>query len=184
MAWQGATAAGALAWLRAHPRQVDVALIDLGLPDHHGSTLIGWLREEFPGLHLLVLTIFDDGPNVLAALRAGARGYLVKHSESGALVAAIAAAARGESPVSPTVARFLLDAWRRHDEHHPGDGLTPRECDVLTHLGRGKSYAEVAAALSIGLGTVQSHIKSLYGKLGVNSRVEATSLARRRGMIA
>ena len=167
----------------------DAALVDLGLPGVHGLEVLRVLRTSRPGVASLVLTIFDDPENVLAAVRAGARGYLLKHVEGDALVTAVRDAITGGSPMTPRIARIVLDAWRR-DQAAPTrralvgvEALTSRERDVLKLLASGCTYAEVAASLGIGLGTVQGYVKVVYGKLEITTKAEAAALATRLGLV-
>ena len=164
----------------------EVCLIDLGLPDMPGLALIARLLEKYPDTIILVLTVLDDEETILSALRAGATGYLLKHRfDPGApLRRALAEAHQGGAPMSPRVARIVVDALRRDRQAvqtapgaAPGEDarepLTERQREVLTLLARGLTYAEVAEELGIRLGTVQTHVKALYAKLRVSSRIEA-----------
>ena len=163
----------------------DVALVDLGLPDRPGAEVIAELRRLRPAAVLLAFTIFDDAPSVFAALRAGARGYLLKTMPIDRLVAAIHEAHAGGAPMTPTIARFVVDALveKPAAPTEPAlPALTPREAEVLAFLARGITYAEVASALGIGLGTVQSHVKRIYEKLEISSKAEAAALAVKLGI--
>ncbi len=152
----------------------ELAIVDLGLPDGSGVELI---RELAGGpLRAVAFTIFDDRERVLGALRAGAVGYLLKDEPVERVVTQVEECLDGHFPVSSRVARYLLELCRPAELESP---LTPRERDVLGCLERGDSYAECARRLSITLGTVQTHVKSLYRKLEVSSRAEATAWAAR-----
>lgn len=161
----------------ARSRTFDLAIVDLGLPDGSGIDLI---RELATGpLRAVAFTIFDDRERVLGALRAGAVGYLLKDEPVDRVVTQVEECLDGHFPVSSRVARYLLELCRPPDLESP---LTAREKDVLGCLERGDSYAECARSLGITLGTVQTHVKSLYRKLEVSSRAEATAwAARQRG---
>jgi len=154
-----------------------LAIVDLGLPDGSGIELI---RELAPGpTRAVAFTIFDDRERVLGALRAGAVGYLLKDEAVERVVAQVEECLDGHFPVSSRVARYLLELCRPASLTSP---LTAREQDVLGCLERGHSYAECARSLGITLGTVQTHVKSLYRKLEVSTRAEATAwAARQRG---
>ena len=168
--------------------EVDVALVDLGLPDMRGADVIRKIRERRPGLPSVVFTVFDDEPSIFEAIRAGAQGYLLKSSPSERVLAGLHAAASGGAPMTPTVARMIIDAVRAHQlDEQPTDALfhdlTKRERDVLTLLAKGLTYAETAETLEIGLGTVQGYVKRIYAKLHVASKAEAATLAQRMGLI-
>ncbi|MBX3212430.1 MAG: response regulator transcription factor [Labilithrix sp.] len=184
VAWAGDTGGAALAWLdRGMP--VDVALVDLGLPDIAGSDAVRAMVRARPGLAVVALTIFDDEPTVRAVLSAGAAGYLLKPVRREPLVDAIIAAAAGGAPMTAYVARIVLDAWKLESAAAGAEQrneLTRRERDVLGLLARGLTYSAVAAELGIGLGTVQGYVKSIYGKLQVNSKAEARARARQFGI--
>ncbi len=170
----------------------DCALIDLGLPGMTGLELVATLVDERPATVPIVLTTFDDEPTVFAALRAGARGYLLKNVQAMSLYAAIREATRGGAPMTPRIARIVLDAWKNSAEparaarsSAPGGAvatLSERERSVLAELARGRTYAEVGAALGIGLGTVQGYVKTIYGKLRISSKAEAAALATKLGL--
>lgn len=155
----------------------DLAIVDLGLPDGSGIELI---RELTTGpTRAVAFTIFDDRERVLGALRAGAVGYLLKDEPVERVVTQVEECLDGHFPVSSRVARYLLELCRPIELTSP---LTAREHDVLGCLERGDSYAQCAQRLGITLGTVQTHVKSLYRKLEVSTRAEATAwAARHRG---
>lgn len=165
----------------------DVALVDLGLPDMPGAELIARLRALRPGAITVVFTVFDDAPHLLSALRAGAQGYLLKSSSVEKVLSGLREAAHGGAPMTPSIARMVIEALR---EQIPGAEcaddaarLTPREKEVLVLLAKGQTYAAVSHALSIGLGTVQGHVKRIYEKLSVDSKAEAATAAQRMGLI-
>lgn len=155
----------------------ELAIVDLGLPDGSGIELIREFTTE--RLRAVAFTIFDDRERVLGALRAGAIGYLLKDEPVERVITQVEECLGGHFPVSSRVARYLLELCRPVNLESP---LTAREQDVLSCLERGDSYVECATRLGITLGTVQTHVKSLYRKLEVSSRAEATAWAvRQRG---
>jgi DNA-binding NarL/FixJ family response regulator len=165
---------------------MDVALIDLRLRDGSGLEVVRAVRRTRPEATPVVLTVVDDGATIHEAVLAGAGGYLLKSAEPDEIVAAVSRAARGGAPLTPEVARTLLDRYRGEA---PGAaagrdrcGLTDRELHVLQRLCEGDTYDDVAAALSIALGTVQTHVKTIYQKMGVSSKTELAAVARRRGL--
>lgn len=168
--------------------QPDVALIDLGLPDGDGCELIAELAARRRHTSILVVTVFGDEAHVVRALQAGAHGYLLKDTPTAEFGRAIRAVAEGAAPLSPQVARYLL---RRYARPHgvPGttplnEPLTPREQDVLVAISQGLSVPEAARRLEVAPSTVAAHIKNIYGKLAVHSRVQAVNEARARGLIS
>jgi DNA-binding NarL/FixJ family response regulator len=163
-------------------QRFDIALVDLGLPDGSGVDVIADLKRAQPEASAVVFTIFDDAPNVLAAVRAGARGYLLKSTPPGQLITRLLEAAAGHSPMSSAAARHLVDALAPPEADKVAS-LTGREKEVLSVLARGYSYQETAKLLSIGLGTVQGHVKVIYEKLDVTTKAEAAAIAVRLGLI-
>ncbi len=161
---------------------VDVALVDLGLPRMPGRVLIRELRMAVPSIEVVVLTVFDDDDNLYGAIRAGASGYLLKDASPDELAEAVLQVHRGGAPMSPSIARrVLLDL--RAPEPGLDPALTVRERDVLELLTKGASYPEIGKMLSISLSTVQTHIRSIYRKLEVGTKAEATAIALRHGIV-
>jgi DNA-binding NarL/FixJ family response regulator len=159
----------------------DVALVDLGLPDVSGVVVIAALRRGAPRCVPLAFTVFDDAPTILAALRAGARGYLLKGTPSDRIVPLIREALAGGLPLSPSVASLLVANML--EPRATEQSLTERETELLALLARGTTYAACASVLGIGVGTVQSYVKSIYGKLEVSSKAEAAVAAVRLGLV-
>ena len=167
---------------------VDVLLLDLGLPDGSGESLVQDFRRAQPALRIVAHTVFDSERQVMTALRAGVDGYLLKGASIDQVEDSLRAAFDGGTPLSPAVARFLLRHVRQGDRQAAADAaeqphLTPRERDVLEHLARGYSYRETAESLGIGTHTVAHHAKNLYSKLAANSCSEAVFEALRSGLI-
>lgn len=167
----------------------DVALVDLGLPDISGETVIRDMRPFWPKAAILAFTVRGDDNAIFSALRAGASGYLTKELSIADIIRAVVAAGRGEAPLSPAVGlRVLTSFWSPGPEDtRPADEgvdwrLTRREQEVLDLLCTGASYREVGTLLGIVEGTVQSHVKNLYGKLGVCSKAEAVRMAMGSGL--
>lgn len=164
----------------------DVALIDLGLPDGPGAEVIAALRRLRPEAALLAFTVFDDAPNVVAALKAGASGYLLKSTPFERLLPAIEEALAGGAPMTPAIVRLVVAALvgksETNDDEPRLSTLTRRESETLAYLAKGVTYAEIAGLLDISLGTVQSYVKSIYRKLEVSSKAEAAAIAVRSGL--
>ncbi|MBI2317883.1 MAG: response regulator transcription factor [Betaproteobacteria bacterium] len=168
----------------------DVLLVDLGLPDIHGTEVIRAAARLLPQCDVMVVTVFGDERNVLASIEAGATGYVLKDCSSGELIRHILQLRAGGSPVSPGVARLVLDRMRlaapepaasASDESPP---LTPREAEVLRLVSRGYTYAEVADKLEISVNTVTTHIKNSYRKLAVHSGAAAVTRATEMGLLS
>ena len=164
----------------------DLALIDLGLPDGDGVEIIEILSQRAPNCLSVVTTIYDDDAHILRAIQAGAGGYLLKYHETERLVELLVRIHHGEPPLSPAIARRILDTLhgtpQKPTQAEPVH-LTPRECEVLTLLARGFQLGQVAAHLVITPNTAASHAKAIYRKLGISSRAEATLAAVGRGLI-
>jgi two-component system nitrate/nitrite response regulator NarL len=175
---------GREAVLLARRSQPDVALVDLGLPDVSGIEVIGQLRRDVPACVPVVFTVFDDAPTIFAALRAGARGYILKSTPTERLISLLREAHEGGLPLSPAVASLVVDAVLNGEQQTATRGaLTARETELLVLLARGATYAECASTLGIGVGTVQSYVKSIYAKLDVSSKAEAAVAAVRLGLV-
>ena len=182
------TGAEALAGLAS--RAPDVLLVDLGLPDMSGLELIRFAAARYPECDILVISIFGDEANVLAALESGARGYLLKGSLQHDIAFDIRDIRNGGSPLSPVIARQMLKRLRMPGREplprNAGEDetmLTPREGEILNAISRGFSYAETAQMLGVSVGTVHSFLKRIYRKLAVHSKTEAVFEANRLGLI-
>lgn len=176
------TAESALVLLR-QGLEVDVALVDLGLPGMSGQELISIAKAAWPRIELMVVTGFADDESIYEALRAGATGYLLKDAGPADIAAAIDEVAAGGAPMSPGIARRVLAGFHAHREGPEPPDLTHRERQVLDLLARGASYPMIAQGLGISMNTVQSHIKAIYRKLQVSTKSEATLVAIRRGYV-
>ena len=182
-----ATGGEALAGLDS--RAPDVLLVDLGLPDVSGLDVARFVAGRHPDCDILVISIFGDEANVLAALEAGARGYLLKGSLQRDIAFDIQDIRNGGSPLSPIIARQVLKRLRGPESASTGKvdedetTLTAREGEILNAISRGFSYAETAEMLDISVGTVHTFLKRIYRKLAVHSKTEAVFEANRLGLI-
>jgi two-component system, NarL family, response regulator LiaR len=158
----------------------DVVLMDLQMPVMDGPEATRRIRELAPGAHILVLTTYATDEFIFKALRAGARGYLLKDASSDELLAAIRTVHSGQTLLSPEVAARLVSGVSTGGP----EPLTPRELEVLVLMGQGRSNGEIAAALSIAPRTAKVHVQNILGKLGATNRTEAVSLAARQGLIS
>jgi DNA-binding NarL/FixJ family response regulator len=163
-----------------------MALIDIGLPDGSGIELIAWLHEHCPQVTTVVVSAFGDEETVLAALRAGAIGYLLKEREDIELRFALQSIQRGGAPIDPFIARrilALLPAASVTAATGQEQALSERETQILELVSRGLSNREIAAAISLSRFTIEDHTKSIYRKLAVNSRTAAVFEARALGLL-
>ncbi len=165
----------------------EVLLCDLGLPDGSGIDLIRQEAETGRDTDILVVTVFANQKNILDAVRAGARGYLLKDERIEDCIEGIRNIRRGGSPISPIIARQLLKQVTPNEALDPTplvDPLTQREHEVLNLLARGLSNSDCADVLSISSHTIGSHVKNIYRKLEVNSRAEALFEASTKGLLS
>jgi len=167
-----------------------LAMVDLGLPDGSGLEVIAHCRRRAPSMPVLVLTVATAWPQVEAALRAGASGYLLKEDLATRLPGAIDEACRGGVALSGPIARGLVAATYSQAAPSvaavtagPSPLLTEREAEVLRLLAAGLSYEEVSGLLCVSVNTVRTHIRAMYDKLGVHNRTHAIAAARRNGWI-
>lgn len=170
-------------------RGADVMLVDLALPDGSGLDLIAEIRRRLETCRVLVLSVFADARNVVAAIESGADGYLLKGADPLVVESAIRTVLAGGAPISPAVAGHILARVR---DQRPARGsqpsvgspsLTPKEIRVLEHLAKGLSYKEAAELEDISYHTVAHHVKGIYRKLSVRSRGEAIFEACQAGLI-
>ncbi|MGD2164873.1 MAG: response regulator transcription factor [Anaerolineae bacterium] len=161
----------------------DVILLDLLMPRMDGIEVTRRAIAENPDARILVLTSFAADDKVFPAIKAGALGYLLKDTGPGELVRAIRRVHRGESSLSPAVARKVLQELSRPSDRPPTpEPLTEREVEVLQVVARGKSNQEIAAELMISEATVRTHVSNILGKLHLASRTQATLYALREGL--
>ncbi len=165
------------------------ALVDLGLPDGSGVDFIGELLGKVPGATVIVASIYDDDGHLLAAMAAGAQGYLLKDQDADRLADRLKALERGEPAISPQMARRILEHFRATAQFKIADGeteavaLTARETEVLRLIGRGLTINEASDLLGVSRNTLPGYVKAIYRKLGVTSRAEAAVEAVRRNLV-
>lgn len=166
----------------------DVVIMDLNMPPTNGITLLTQLREEGFSIPTLMLTVSDAQEDLANALRAGARGYLLKDIEPDELVDAIQRAARGETVVAPTMTMKLVNLLQYGSQNNAPEDLlsqlTQREREILTHLAKGESNKTIARALDISHDTVKLHVRHILAKLNLSSRVEAAVFAVEHQFVA
>ncbi len=159
--------------------------MDLNMPGMNGTQAIRRILTDHPEVHILVLTMFDDDDSVFAAMRAGARGYLLKGVEGGEMLQAIHVVSTGEAIFSPSIAQRLMQyfgASRPRGADQPFPDLTEREREVLAQIAQGYTNQAIAERLVITSKTVRNHISAIFSKLQVTSRLEAIMRAKDAGM--
>lgn len=176
----------ALSVVRA--QRPDVLLTDIGMPGIDGIKLTETLRTEMPGVGVVILTIYNDDERVFAAIKAGARGYVLKDSPPEETLLAVRAVGRGEALLHPSLVFRVLSEFGRISAQRAADNavfadLTEREREVLTEVGKGKRNKAIADDLFISEKTVKNHISNIFAKLEVNTRAEAALLAARQGLV-
>lgn len=166
----------------------DVAVLDIGMPNLNGIEAAKQIAEGESGTAVVILSMHADESYILRALKAGARGYLLKDSAESDLVRAIHAVAEGKSFFSPTVSKVLLEDYVRKLQRTGGedsyDLLTPREREILQLIAEGKSNKEIAGMLNLSVYTVETHRANLMEKLGLKSVPELILYAVRKGIIS
>ena len=174
LAGEASSGGEAIATFKRH--RPDVTLMDLRLPDMSGIDAIAAIRTEFPAARIIVLTTYDGDAQALAALKAGAAGYLLKRALRTDLLDTIRAVHLGKRRIPPDVATGIA-------EHAADDALTTRELDVLKRVAAGKSNKLIAAELAVSEGTVKAHMKSILPKLRARDRTHAVMIAVKRGIL-
>lgn len=165
--------------------QPDVVLMDLQMPSGGGLSAIRQIAKSSPHIRILVVTLFEDDESIFAALRAGARGYMLKDSDEDEMLRAIRAVGDGEAIFSPSIATRLREYFASSRQMIPPEvfpELTEREREVLDHIANGKTNHEIANLLSISLKTVRNHVSNIFSKLQVADRAQAVIRAREAGM--
>jgi DNA-binding NarL/FixJ family response regulator len=167
-------------------RRPDVTLIDVHMPGGGGWTVVEEVRRVAPDVRFLALSVSDAATDVIALIRAGARGYVTKNISGPELADAIERVASGDAVFSPRLAGFVLDAFGSDladTSDSELDQLTPREREVLRHIARGYTYRETAAELGISAKTVETHVSAVLRKLQLSNRRELTRWAESRRLI-
>jgi two-component system, NarL family, nitrate/nitrite response regulator NarL len=164
---------------------LDLALIDLGLPDMSGIEVIRLVRNRFPKLPIMVVSVVTEERSVIAAIRAGAKGYILKDDSEALIAQAVSHILAGEYPISPSLA-FTLFKMAGAPQDAVGDlefNLSPRELETLQFISKGHTYDEVGRLMGISVNTVQTHIRSIYSKLDVRTQGQAVTKAREAGLL-
>lgn len=164
-------------------KKFDLALIDLNLPDGNGVDIIREISDASPDTYCVVATIFDDDDYLFPALEAGAQGYLLKEQTTEEFILNLQGIIKGEPPISPTIARKMIQHFHSEPTQSDKPDLSGREKEILSAIAKGLSRNEAAEILGITSNTVASHLKSIYGKLNVSNRAQATLEALRLGLV-
>jgi DNA-binding NarL/FixJ family response regulator len=178
------TATGRDTIAAAFEQEPDVILMDIQMPDMNGIEVTRRLMQDRPDVGIIMLTMFEDDTSILAAMRAGARGYVLKGADQSAMLRAIRSAANGESLFDPEISRRLSGYFSSMDPSSISTrfaDLTERECEVLHMLADGATNEEIAQSLTISLKTVRNHVSNILNKLQVADRTKAAIEAREAG---
>jgi DNA-binding NarL/FixJ family response regulator len=168
-------------------REPDVLLLDLEMPELDGVAVLRRLRETKSRTRVIIFTVFDTDERIIAAVEAGAAGYLLKGAPRGEVFAAVRTVAAGGSLLTPVAVSAVLRRVRGEEAVHAARTtpvLTPRERSVLEHLARGLANKQIAAALGISERTVKFHVSSVFAKLGAANRTDAVTRAAQAGLIS
>ncbi len=170
----------------------DLALVDIELPGMNGIEFVRRSKQRLPDLRAVMVTVFEEPAVILEAIGAGADGYLLKQTSAKELLAQLRGVTSGGSPLTPGVARTVLDLLRTMQPDSGGPAASPararldlseREQDVLRELVRGRSYSQVADNLGVSLNTVRTHVRAVYKKLQVHSVADAVRRAVRENLV-
>lgn len=170
---------------KLHP---DVILMDVRMPVCDGIEATRLIREEFPEAKILMLTVSEDDHHLFEAIRQGAQGYLLKNVEPAELAAAVRGMARGEAPISPSLARKIINGFAKSASGRTSDlqlaeELTVREREVLRMVAKGSTNREIAGKLFISENTVKNHLRNIMDKLHCKNRAQAVAFGLRTGII-
>ena len=180
----GEATTGAEAILQAELHQPDVILMDIQMPDLNGIEATRQIVRTSPHIGVIIVTMFEDNESFFAAMRAGARGYVLKGADQDEMLWAIRAVARGEALFGPAIAARLMSFFQPMPSLAAAafPELTDREIDVLKLLAKGSSNQEIADSLVVSVKTVRNHLSNIFSKLQVADRVQAVIRAREAGL--
>ena len=175
--------------VKARKLEPDLILMDVGMPGCDGVEATQRVKDELPDVTIVMLSVSDENDKIFEAIKSGAQGYLLKSIRSRELVALLRGAVRGDAAVTPSLGGRMLEEFRRLSQQAPqlpldqNVTLTRREQDVLSLVAEGASDKEIAAALTLSVHTVKSHMRNILAKLHLNHRHEAALYAVREGLI-
>lgn len=181
---EAATVNQAISQLRN--QSFDLAILDFNLPDGSALDIMKHIKSKSPETYCVIATIFDDDKHVFDSLRAGAQGYLLKEQNADELTRDLRGILSGDPPISPPVARRIIRYFneKNRDSNEIIDSnITKRESEILTMVAKGMNRNDIAAKLNLSTNTVATHIKSIYRKLDISSKPEATMKAISLGLI-
>lgn len=158
----------------------NIVIMDLGLPGMSGVEGTKVIRQKFPFIEVLVVTIHEDSTLVFDALKAGATGYLLKEFNGTQIVNSLDELGRGGAPISSRIARMIVDSFRRNEINVI---LAKRETEVLRMISLGKSYSQISEELGLSTATIKTYIKRIYKKLQVSKKSDAISIGRQKRII-
>jgi len=162
----------------------ELLLLDIHLPGMQGSEAVRLFHERFPAMPIVMFTVFDDDRRIFTSICNGASGYVLKKTPPAKLLDALRAARDGGAPMSPEIARKVVEVFRRmRPRELAAAPLTPTEVRLLGHLAEGSSYQSAAETMGISINTVRDHVRVIYEKLHVHSKSAAVSKALRAGLI-
>jgi two-component system nitrate/nitrite response regulator NarL len=180
----------ALNLIHQKDQALDLAMVDLGLPDISGIEVVKACSRQFPEVPIVVISVMASEPLVMSAIEAGARGYILKGETVDEITRAIDQVMQGIYPLSPSLARFLFKKLSGDQPSPRGESsarnafnLTPRELETLSFLAQGLTYEGVAVQMGVALSTIQWNVRNLYRKLNVRSQVQAITKARSHDLI-
>lgn len=179
-----ATGHEALESMQPRSLSIELAVVDLDLPDRDGLEVLQALRQRFPKAPILVISSISNERTLMKAIRAGANGYLLKDGDAHTLAQGMMQVLQGQSPISPALARHLFKLAAQVTTPEASTvRLTSKERETLEHFGRGHSYAQTASLMGVGIATVQTHVRNLYRKLGAHSQTQAVIKAKESGLL-
>lgn len=151
----------------------DVVLMDIHLPGISGIEAVKKLKAQFPSMQFIMSTVYEDDENIFESLKAGATGYLLKKTSPDKILEAITEVYNGGSPMSAQIARKVIGAFQKKNPIDEASELTPKEKEILKALSKGLRYKEIAYEMEISMDTVRTHVRHIYEKLQVQSRMDA-----------
>ncbi len=171
-----------------HNHNIDLILMDIEMPGLNGIEATEIIKNKYPHIKIIMLTVFDNDENIFSAIKAGADGYLLKEINAKDLYGGILETLNGGAAMNPSIAMKTLKLLRNpidinNIEEQEGITLTPREIDVLEQLSKGLSYNLIADNLILSVGTVRKHIENIYKKLQVHNKLEAVQKAKKNNLI-
>jgi DNA-binding NarL/FixJ family response regulator len=161
----------------------DILLLDIQMPELDGVAVARQLRETHPEVKIIMLTMYRQDQHLLGAIKAGARGYLLKDADGEELIAVIERVVRGEAALDPAMTLPVLDAYRRLSQQQEGEVLTPREREIVQLLAAGHDNRTIASRLFLSEKTVSNRLSEIFQKLGATNRTQAALIAVQRGLI-